>query len=187
MKTLVLGDWNDSNTTGTIANVGTAAIAAGLAYKAPRALSYTAGAVGLSKLVLSDAPDLIKSNGVKDVIKYGIACLSDTAMVAGTIARFVPRARPFALASTIIGIAGRTIAHFLPDSHAGRDRRVQAKSTPASTRRSVEVTLDSGEKERRDYDVFLPSNHDKKKSLPLMFVLHGVAIKPGDSWNERQV
>lgn len=140
--------------------------------KLPGVTTYGAGIYGATKFATADAHDLLTSRSVADVLKYGTSSAADLTMVAGLAARFVPQWRAASSTLTAIGAIGRVGASFLPDSNNFSDNTVTA---PPSRRVTVDVPIEGGKTEPREFDVYFPQGVDEREKLPLMLVLHGVA------------
>ncbi len=166
--------WEDSPLLAGATTVGAGGVGALTIKKMPRITSHAAGMYGLSKLILTDGPDLMSSSGFKDTSKYLLACGSDFAMVAGTAARYIPKVRGIATAITATGIGGRLGAEFLPETNPSTYfRPEQVKPAPLSSKETVGVLRTDGQKEDRPYDLFIPQD-SKSKKLPVVLMLPGV-------------
>ncbi len=151
----------------------TTAAAAGLLWKMPAMSSHMAGAYGATKLVLTDAPDLLSGAGAKDYAKYGLACAADMAMVAGLAARYVPQVRRASMILTASGIGARVAADFLPDTARPQQKNdFLSNPVPLSEKYSVAVSTKTAGSENRPYNAYIPEVKDK--ALPVVLMLPGV-------------
>ncbi|MBY0357799.1 MAG: hypothetical protein K2W82_07340 [Candidatus Obscuribacterales bacterium] len=67
-----------------------------------------------------------------------------------------------------------------------KEADLQAANARPSEHWSVETKLNSGDKEKRDYDIFIPKGYDGKNPLPAMVMLHGVTGGDGQGNLERE-
>ena len=157
--------------------------AIGLAKSTPGLASLGAGAWGASKLVFSDAQDLLNADSGRDIAKYGLGSAADLTMVAGAVGRFVPGAKRLSLIATGAGIAGRAVVDY-----AFKEPEIPlAPKAQAETKHwSVDAPLTGGGSEKREYDAYLPKGYDGKEKLPVVMVLHGVAGGDAQGLMERE-
>lgn len=111
-----LDNWRNNK----VAAVAETTVTGGIAYGGVRlaqrfpVLKAGVGAYGLMRLA-GDATDLSRSTNELDSAKYGLATASDTAMVAGTIASFIPRVRTLGKVAMALGITGSVGSEFIPN------------------------------------------------------------------------
>ncbi|MBX9687261.1 MAG: dienelactone hydrolase family protein [Candidatus Obscuribacterales bacterium] len=168
--------WKEKPVLAGAATVGTTALGVAALRYLPATSTHMAGVYGATKLMLTDAPDLLSSNGTADYAKYGLACASDLAMVAGTAARYIPRYKGVATLITASGITGRLLANYLPDTEKEIKLNPSLLQTvPVSERFSLSVPNKLTSSETRSFDAFIPKG--KESALPVVIMLAGVQDK----------
>ena len=186
--------WSERPVAAAATTIGVAAAGGAAMWKFPKATAYSVGAYGVTKLVLTDGPDLMSSNGTADTAKYGLACASDLVMAAGTAARFIPKVKGYSSIITASGITGRLGAELLPETKPktfytpSNFKHLVPKSqtsaigeattafkhgqSPRSDKMEVAVPLASGQTEKRSYGMYVPNSTDE--ALPVVLLLSGV-------------
>jgi hypothetical protein len=102
----------------------TAVSAAGLyglsktAFGQPGKLSVAASALYLTSAISKDSEKLFSSKDWRDVLANGSNIAGDTALLAGTVARFVPRASQASLALLGVGVGLKLAGSLVPNHYA---------------------------------------------------------------------
>jgi len=116
--------WKDS----PIMATGETALAAGVGVGAVKLaerfplLRAGVGFIGVKRLA-DDLPNFLSSTNDRDSMKYGIASASDAAMLAGTVASFIPKVRTIGKVAMALGLTGTVGSEFIPNRLVQTDIR----------------------------------------------------------------
>jgi len=154
--------------------------AGGLLRNAPEAAVIGAGLWGGSKLLFSEASDVMQADNWRDRGKYLTAAAADMTMAAGAVGSFIPQIRPYAMFATAGGAATRAAIGYFG---APEQTPLAQPAIGLTQHWSVDVPTASGAKENRIYDAYVPKGNEK---MPVVLVLHGVAGGDAQGLMERE-